>query len=34
MNQMGAWFVSHCTKDIKVVDQIVEVLNEIKDIEV
>ena len=26
MSQIGAWFVSHCTKDIKVVDQIVEVL--------
>ena len=28
MSEMGNWFVSHCSKDIKVVEQIVDVLKD------
>lgn len=28
MNEMGYWFVSHCSKDIKIVEQIVDVLKD------
>lgn len=28
MNEIGYWFVSHCSKDIKIVEQIVDILKE------
>lgn len=28
MNEMGYWFISHCSKDIKIVEQIVDVLKD------